>query len=201
MANKSKTRIFVVDDDTCLLAAIGLYLKKAELDCECFETPDDCLKRLLHQYCDLLITDVQMPGKSGLDLLDEIKHIAPWVPVIMMTSYGDVSLAVQAVRAGAVDFIEKPLEWDSFQTLIRSTVAQAGIGPRLKGQSLTNTETIILRLILQNKTNRDIADILHRSIRTVEVHRRHIMQKLNVHTIVELVKTAAAMNLDEPTQK
>jgi FixJ family two-component response regulator len=201
MVNKSKTRIYVVDDDTCLLAAVQLYLEKAKLDCERFESSADCLERLQYQYCDLLVTDVQMPGMSGLELLAEIKHVSPWVPVIMMSSYGDIPLAVQAVKAGAIDFIEKPLEWDSFLALINSAISQSELSPRLKGKPLTNTETIILRLILQNKTNRGIADILHRSIRTVEVHRNHIMQKLNVHTIVDLVKRAAAMDLDDSAPK
>jgi FixJ family two-component response regulator len=196
MTNNSKAHIFVVDDDSCILDSISLYIKKAKFECTCFENVNDCLERLRRQSCDLLITDVKMPEKDGIDLLVEAKRIAPWMPVLVMTGYGDVSLAVKALKIGAADFIEKPLEWESFLALIQSIVEQNHLSNLLKGKPLTKTEKIILRLILQDKTNKEIAELLHRSTRTVEVHRSHIMRKLDVYSIVDLVKRAAAMDLD-----
>ena len=85
---------FVVDDDSCILDSISVFIKKAKFECTCFENANDRLECLCQQSCDLLITDVKMPEKNSIDLLVEAKRIAPWIPVLVMTSYGDVALAV-----------------------------------------------------------------------------------------------------------
>ena len=118
-----------------------------------------------------------------------------------MTAYGDIPMAVKAIKMGAFDFIEKPLEWDSFLDLVTSIVQKHDVSNRLKGKPLTNMEKVTLQLVLQNKTNKEIAKILYRSVRTVEVHRSHIMHKLDVHSIVDLVKRTSGMDLDGPTLK
>ena len=196
---KSKMHIFVVDDDRCILDSIAVFLKKTGFECTCFDNANDCLEHLRQQDCNLLITDIRMPDKNGMQLLIEVKHIVPWLPVMVMTSYGDIPLAVEAVKKGAVDFIEKPLEWESFLTLVRIIVEQNDLSNLFKGKPLSKTEKNILRLILQSKTNKEIAYILCRSVRTVEVHRSHIMHKLDVDSIVDLVKRATAMDLDDVT--
>jgi two-component system response regulator FixJ len=196
MADKTNPQVFVVDDDPGIRDPLCLQLKKARFECTCFENVDDCLKHLRQNHCDLLITDVVMPGKTGLELLDEIKRIAPWVPVLVMTSYSEVPVAIKAVKAGAMDFVEKPLDMKNFIQLAQSTIKQYDLNNFLKGKPLTKTEKIILNMVLQGKANKEIASILHRSIRTVEVHRSHIMHKLDVHSIVDLVKRVAAMDFD-----
>ena len=195
MKNNFTTRVFVVDDDPCIRDAIALNLKDACYDCSCFESAEECLAQLYHQKCDLLITDIKMSGMSGIELLTEAKRIAPWLPVLIMSGYGDIAVAVKAVKAGAVDFIEKPLKWDRFFAIVQLIVKQNYFSNSQKGNPLTNTEMIVLRLIINDKSNKEIARILHRSVRTVEVHRSHIMQKLDVGSVVELVKQAAAMGL------
>ena len=197
MRKDTKAHIFVVDDDSCILDTAAIHLSKANYKCTCFSDADDCLQQLRTEYCDLLITDVKMPGKDGIELLTEAKRIVPWLPVLVMSSYGDIQLAVKAVKSGAVDFVEKPLEWECFLALIQGIVGQNDLSNLLKGKPLTKTEKIILHLILQDKTNKEIANILHRSIRTIEVHRGHIMHKLDVYSIVELVKRATSMSPDE----
>jgi two-component system response regulator TtrR len=195
----SKIHIYVVDDDSCILDSVAVYLQKANFECTCFENADDCLEHLQRHHCDLLVTDVEMPEKDGIELLVEAKRIAPWMPVLIMTSYGDIPLAVRSIKAGAVGFIEKPWEWENFLTLVKSIIKQNDLSNKFKGKPLTKTEKIILKLILQDKTNKEIAGILHRSVRTVEVHRSHIMHKLDVYSIVDLVKRATAMGFDEAT--
>ena len=197
MAGKTNPQVFVVDDDSCIRDSLCMHLKKAKFDCTCFENVDDCLKHLRQNHCDLLITDVVMPEKTGLDLLNEIKGIAPWVPVLVMTSYSEVPVAIKAVKSGAVDFVEKPLDMENFMLLAQSTIKQSDLNNFLKGKPLTKTEKIILNMVLQGKANKEIARILHRSIRTVEVHRSHIMHKLDVHSVVDLVKRVSAMDLDD----
>ena len=197
MTNTIKPHIFVVDDDSCICDTIYLFLKKAGFECTCFTDPNDCLSRLCDRSCDLIITDVRMPDTDGITLLKEAKRIVPWLPVLMMSSYGDIAIAVKAVKAGALDFIEKPIEWEKFLALVESAVKQNELADLLKTKPLTRTETIVLHMILQGRTNRQISEILHRSVRTVEVHRSHIMNKLNVSNVIQLAQKAIAMALDK----
>jgi FixJ family two-component response regulator len=131
-----------------------------------------------------------MPGRDGLELLDDVKRAIPWLPVIVVTSYGDVPMAVEAVKAGAFDFIQKPLDPDTFLTKVGSALQQDALADILRGKPLTETETKVLRLILQGRSNKEIAHMLCRSVRTIEVHRNHIMHKLKVNNVVDLVKKA-----------
>ena len=199
MTGNFKAHIFVVDDDRDMLDVVSLILDRAKFECTCFTDADDCLRRLDRRSCDLLITDVKMPGKDGIELLTEAKRIVPWLPVLVMTAYGDIPLAVRAVKAGAIDFIEKPLDPQTLVTIIESELKRSSLVDLLRGKPLTRMEKIILRLILQGRTNKEIAEILNRSVRTVEVHRSHIMHKLDVDNVVELAKRAAAMGLDDTT--
>ena len=195
MADNSKKLIFVVDDDSCICDTVSVILKQANLRCVCFSNAEDCLEELRSLNCDLLITDVQMAGKDGIELLGEVKHIMPWLPVIIMTSYGDISMSVKAVKAGAFDFIEKPFGCQRLLGTVEKSLKHNNLTNLLRGKSLTKTEMINLRLLLEGRSNKEIAHILHRSIRTIEDHRGHIMHKLDVNNIVELVTRAAALGL------
>jgi len=134
-----------------------------------------------------------------VELLTEVKRRLPWLPVLVITGFGDVPVAVKALKAGAVDFIEKPLDRDSFLEMVRILLARNAAGSVLQGRSLTRMEMKILRHVLEGKNNREIADVLHRSCRTVEVHRRHVMQKLRAKNVVELLRQAARLRLFDST--
>ncbi len=197
MRGNSTSYVLVVDDDECIRTAACTVLMSAHYECICFYNGDTCLEQLPAlieaRKCDLLVTDVKMPGKSGLEVLVESLHLAPWLPVIVMTSYADVPMSVQALKAGAYDFIEKPFDSEEFLGVVRLALKQNELDGTLIGRSLTKTERIVLRLILQGMSNRRIAYVLQRSERTIEVHRGHVMNKLGVDNIVELVKRATAM--------
>ena len=199
MTDNRKKHIFVVDDNRDMLDVVSVILESGGFGCTCFENADDCLQQLHTRSCDMLITDVKMPGKDGIELLTEAKRIVPWLPVLVMTAYGDIPLAVRAVKAGAMDFIEKPLDPQTLIIIIESELKQSSLADLLRGKPLTRMEKIVLRLILQGRTNKQIAEILNRSVRTVEVHRSHIMHKLDIDNVVDLVKRAAAMGLDDTT--
>ncbi|MHC4571259.1 MAG: response regulator transcription factor [Planctomycetota bacterium] len=188
----SKKHIFVVDDDKCILDIVSLILKRARYECTCFLDADDCLRQLHTGQCDLLISDVKMPGKNGIELLIHVKRFAPWLPVIMISCYADIQMAVQAVKAGAFDFIEKPADSQKLLAVVKSALKQHAPHRFLHGKSLTGTEKMILNLILHGKSNKEMARILHRSIRTIEYHRNHIMHKFGVDNLVDLVKRALA---------
>lgn len=170
-------------------------LEAAAIKVTCFSCPTECLAHLRSRRCDLLITDLRMPEKDGLELLVDVKHLAPWVPVLMITGYGDVPTAVKAIKGGAVDFIEKPLGKDAFLQKVRS-ILQANVPVDVNaGQSLTKAEMSVLRFVMDGRSNKEIADLLHRSVRTIEVHRAHIMRKLGVDNVIDLMKLGAAMGL------
>lgn len=189
--------IFFVDDEPAIRRSVSRTLERSGCKVSCFANAADCLKQLRMQSCDLLITDVRMPGMDGIELVRRAKRIIPWLPILVITGYGDIPMAVEVVKAGAMEFIEKPLQKQSFLASVQTALKQQELGNLLKGKSLTKKELAILRLILQGRNNKEIAQILHRSIRTVEDHRRHIMRKLDVDNVVNLVKRAAIMGLVE----
>lgn len=193
----AKAHIFVVDDDKCILEAACVLLKDANYECTCFSSPIECVESLNSRVAELLITDVKMPGMDGLQLLAETKRRCPWLPVIVMTSYADIPMAVQAVKAGAFEFIEKPFEVEVFLETVGLALKENELDDFLVGRPLTKTEKVILRLILEGMSNKGIAYRLQRSERTVEVHRSHIMRKLDVDNVVDLVKRATSMGFGQ----
>lgn len=195
MAKTAEQHIFFLDDERPVRDVVRETLEEAGMKVTCFGNPIKCLARLRSQKCDLLITDLRMPEKDGLQLLADVKRLAPSLPVLMLTGYGDVPTAVKAIKGGAVDFIEKPLSKQVFLQKVRSILQEstpAAISPR---EPLTRTEMGVLRLIVDGKSNRAIADLLHRSVRTVEVHRARIMYKLGADRLIDLIKMTAAMGL------
>ena len=193
MPKKAKKHIFLVDDDPCICESVSVILEHSGFKCTAFTDPVICYDALAPGCCDLLITDVQTPGVDGLKLLTHAQKTVPWMPVLVMTSYADIPMSVKAVKAGAFDFLEKPIPTETLLKTVKVALQQNVIDEYLKGKKLTKTEKIILRLILQGRSNRQIAQILHRSIRTIEDHRNHIMRKLNVDNVVDLVKRATSM--------
>ncbi len=189
--------IFFVDDEPAVRRSVSRTLEGSGYKVSCFANAAACLEKLRMQSCDLLITDVRMPGMDGIELVRKAKHVVPWLPILVITGYGDIPMAVRVVKAGAAEFIEKPLQKQSFLASVQEALKQRDLGNLLKGKSLTKKEIAVLRLILQGRSNREMAQILHRSIRTVEDHRRRIMCKLDVSNVVDLVKRAAVMGLAE----
>jgi len=195
MTNIAKRHVFFVDDEPNVRKIVGRTLEQASFKVSCFACATDCLKQLRCQPCDLLITDVRMPEMDGIELLTKVKRIIPSLPVLVMTGYGDIPMAVKVLKLGAADFIEKPLERQSFLSVVDSVLNLSVRPHRIVGDVLTKTEIKILRLILDGKSTKEIGVILHRSLRTVEDHRRHIMSKLGVNNLVDLVKQAAIVRL------
>jgi two-component system response regulator FixJ len=192
-----KQRIFFVDDEPEVLKMVGRTLEQAGYNVSCFSRAADCIKRLRLQTCDLLITDVKMPEIDGIELLTEAKRIIPLLPVLVITGYGDIPMAVRAMKLGASDFIEKPLDREGFLSTVELILRRVVPVDSLLNKTLTGIEIKILRLILDGKSNKEIAHLRHRSIRTIESQRSQIMHKLGVDNLVDLLKRAAAMGFFE----
>ncbi|UCE47057.1 MAG: response regulator transcription factor [Phycisphaerales bacterium] len=192
---KGLTRhIFFVDDEPGIRETVRKSLMAPDTEVSCFASAHDCLEQLRSKKCDLLITDVRMPGMDGLELIAHAKRIVPWIAVLVVSGYGDIPMAVKALKAGAADFLEKPLTKQGLLSAIESALAQNPADP-VAGKELTKAERRVLHFILAGKSNRETAEILHRSEKTIEVHRNRIMRKLGVDNIVALIKRAAAMGL------
>jgi FixJ family two-component response regulator len=188
MINIPKQCIFLVDDEPNVREMVSRTLEQADLKVRSFARASECLKQLHFQTCDLLITDVKMPEMDGIELLIEIRRIIPPLPVLVITGYGDISLAVKALKAGASDFIEKPLERQSFLLAVQSILKRNTLTHPLVNKVLTKAEVGVLRLILDGKSTKKIARLRYRSVRTIEAQRGSIMHKLGVDNLVDLVK-------------
>jgi len=202
MTNNAEQHIFFVDDEPKVCKAVGRTLEQLGSKVSCFTCAADCLEQLRSQTCDLLITDVKMPEMDGIELLTEAKRIVPWLQVLVITGYGDIPMAVRALKAGASNFIEKPLDRQSFLSIVESLLKRNAWGDPLLGKLLTKTEMKVLRFILDGKSNKEIARLRHRSIRTIEDQRSCIFRKFGVDNLVDLTKRAAEMGLiDLPANK
>ncbi|OHB59215.1 MAG: hypothetical protein A2167_07510 [Planctomycetes bacterium RBG_13_46_10] len=189
--------MFFVDDEPKIRELVGETLEKVGFSISCFATAAGCLKQLYANRCDLLITDVKLPAMGGIELLAEVKKFLPSLPVLVITGYGDIPMAVRAMKAGATDFIEKPLKRQVLISAVESALKQVKPAVDVLHKRITRAEMKVLNLILEGKTNKETANLLHRSISTVEVHRKHIMEKLGVDNIVDLVKRAAILGLGD----
>ena len=188
MANTGQYRIYFVDDDPGICQEVSEFLGNAGYEVICFASPFDCLKQLVSQGCDLLIADYRIPEINGLELMRKARHILPWLPVLIITGYGDIQLAVTAIKDGAVDFLEKPLDTESFIRKIEMIIEKNHDSIKLINGSLTPMEKKVLRFVILGKNNNETAQMLNRSRRTIETHRANIMRKFGVNNVVDLYR-------------
>jgi DNA-binding NarL/FixJ family response regulator len=153
-----------------------------------FTEPAACLDRLFQRPCDLLIVDFNGFATEARELLVGAKRACPWVSSVAVVDHGDTAAAVMAMKAGAADCLERPIDRDRLSSAVETALDRPHT-PACHAR-LTQTETQVLHLILAGMTNHDIARVSHRSRRTIEAHRRNIMRKLGVSDIVGLVKEA-----------
>jgi len=197
MSFTREKNIFIVDGEQQLFQSVSKALGDLGVEVTYFVSPGRCLEHLRAQRCDLLIIQFEIPGINGVELLKQVKHLTPWLPVLILTRHPDIPTAVNAIKAGAEDVIQEPFERNDFLLKIKSILDDGVLNDGHLGRPLTHAEIRVLKLVIAGKTNKEIANILNRSIRTVEVHREHIMRKLGVDNLVDLVKRVVAMNLVE----
>ncbi|TKJ36307.1 MAG: hypothetical protein CEE38_12905 [Planctomycetes bacterium B3_Pla] len=195
MTNAPEQHVFILDGELEALQAVGKTLASLGVEITCFVDPGRCLERLRAEKCNLLIAELKLPEMDGIELVINVKRVAPWVPVLILTDYGDVPTAVKAVKAGAEDFIEKPLVEEELLRRVKS-ILQTNAAPNgYVDKPLTWTENTILRLVIDGRSSREISELLGRSVRTIEVHRANMMEKLGVNNLLDLIKWAVALGL------
>jgi len=199
MTNIAGQHVFFLDDDPAIHEVVRRILEGSGIKVSCFSDPTTCMAKLRSQKCSLLITDLKMPEKDGIEVLKEVKRLAPWVSVLIISGYGDIPTAVSAIKAGAVDFIEKPLDKTGFIHKIKSLLSEIDSTDTYLGKPLTQAEISMLGLVIQGKSSKDIARLFHRSKRTIEGHRSHLMRKLNAENLIDLANRVASLGLIDMT--
>lgn len=181
--------IWIVEPNIDLRNNIANILRRSDWQVCSFGSAEDALQNLSAETCDLFIVDIHLPDQSSFEVVETAKKIKPRLPVLMITGNGDISLAIQALRAGADEFIENALDIRALLSLVESLLARQKRLDPLAGMPLTPRESKILRLVVGGKTTLEIAQILQRSPSTIEDQRSHIMRKLKVRNVAELVRT------------
>ena len=190
--------VFFVDDEPQVCKAVSQTISTLG-NCRvyCYDDAKSCLAELKRRSrCNLVIADVNMPDMDGIVFLEEIKNVRPQLDVIIVTGYGDIPMAVRAVKAGALDFIEKPLDESTFLPVVKTALSKSGPGV-LAEDFLTRAEIVVLKEIAKGKSNKQIAATLNRSVRTIENHRYRLMRKMEASNMVDLVKKAMKMGVCE----
>ena len=199
MKTAGKGTVYVVDDDEAVRDSLQWLLEGNDYRVRCFDSAESFLARLDPREVACLIVDVRMPGMTGLELQDELQRRNVHMPLVFITGHGDVPMAVNTMKKGAVDFIEKPFNENVLRDLVDRMLQKARIDAdelqaaasreALLGR-LTARESQVLERIVAGRLNKQIADDLNISIKTVEAHRANIMEKLGVSTVADLLKIA-----------
>ena len=189
--------VFIVDDDEALRDSLRWLLESAGLKVETHDSANSFLQSYYPGQSGCLLLDVRMPGMTGLELQEQLESRDVRLPVVIMTGHGDVAMAVRALKAGAMDFIEKPFDDELLLTSIqralvldteqrKNRATQAEVLARLA--HLTRREHQVMELVTIGKANKQIASELNVSAKTVEAHRAHVMEKMQAKSLAELVR-------------
>lgn len=191
--------VYVVDDDEAVRDSVQWLLEGQDYRVRCFESAEAFLARYDAREVACLIIDIRMDGMSGLELQERLIDRDSPLPMAFITGHGDVPLAVDTMKKGAMDFIQKPFKEDQLVTLVERMLEQARASFAEHQQAasrdallakLTGREAQVLERIVAGRLNKQIADDLGISIKTVEAHRANIMEKLGANTVADLLKIA-----------
>jgi two-component system response regulator FixJ len=189
--------VYLIDDDEAVRDSMCMLLESADLPYRCFDSADHFFAARDGSERGCLVLDIRMPGMTGLELQARLAQIGSSLPIIFITGHGDVPMAVEAMRQGALDFLRKPVNEEHFLERIASALDQESGSwhqkldreqTRQRIDSLTEREHEVFQLVAEGLANKAIASELGISERTVEVHRAQVMKKLDARTLAQLVR-------------
>jgi two-component system response regulator FixJ len=199
-----KGKVYVIDDDEAMRDSLQFLLDSADFDVALFETALNFLDALPSLDFGCVVSDVRMPGLDGIELLKRMKASHSTFPIVIMTGHGDVPLAVEAMKLGAIDFLEKPFEDDRLIGMVEAAIRQAE--PTAKSEAVTQDisariatlsprERQVMDGLIAGLSNKLIARDYDISPRTIEVYRANVMTKMQANSLSELVRLAMRAGL------
>lgn len=206
-ANKTTTRrkptIYIVDDDDGMRRALSVLMSTVGYNAVTFERPNEFLQKLDPNQPGCLVLDVRMPEMSGLEVQQQLNRSGSMLPVILITGHGDIPMAVQAMKDGAFDFLQKPFRDQDLLDRINGALKQDAENRetverhadlKRRSESLTPREREVMALVVDGRANKVIAIDLGLSERTVEIHRANVMEKMQARSVAHLVKMHLTLN-------
>lgn len=191
--------IHVVDDDEAIRDSLIFLFKAANLQVQAYDSATAFLERLSLAKGGCVVTDVRMPGMSGIELLQRLRDMSIAIPVVVITGHGDVALAVEAMKCGAVDFLEKPFDDDVLLATVRAALSNQAIDQKDRDSlalvkqrldALSVRERQVLDGLIAGRANKVIAYDLGISPRTIEIYRANVMTKMEASNLSQLVRMA-----------
>ncbi len=193
-------QVFVIDDDEAVRRSLCWLIESVDHPAKGFASADDFLAELPETPgVGCIVTDVRMPGMNGIELLEVLAGRGSNLPVVVITAHGDVRMAVEAMKLGALDFVEKPFEEKTLLEVVERALAESrrrlrslsvDAGVRKRFEALSPRECEVLEMLLHGRPNRRVAKVLGIAEKTVEAHRAHIMDKVGASSFAELVTLA-----------
>ncbi len=189
--------VFIVDDDDAVRDSLGLLMRSVGMHTEVYDSAESFLSAYDPEKFGCLVLDIRMPGMSGIELQRELTQRDSMLPIIFITAHGDIPMAVDAVRHGAMDFIQKPFDDTELVAKVKRALADSvdrheddleRAGIRRRAETLTAREREVMAQVVQGKANKVIASDLGVSQRTVEIHRARVMEKMQAGSLAHLVR-------------